>query len=111
MQNSNFSINSASDGGAIYAAKSTCAIYLLGNDNFIKNEVERDGGAIFIQKGAVIYSKNSYFDNNVAGKVGGAITLKTNVTDMIRYYFENTIFKRNHAWKGGLSIFPILIIM
>ena len=89
-----FSSNRADRGGAI-ATMSAGASATVSRSSFERNTSEQDGGAVFVQQGAVAVS-NSSFVSNRAGWFGGALH-----TEYGNLVVNNSTLDDNSAVGGG----------
>ena len=89
-------------GAAIFSYGDT--VGLINNTIFRGNKAETgdvaNGGAIKIQFGGTLRVANSTFDNNVANRTGGAISIQAN-NDQTRLVVEKCTFTNNDAYRGS----------
>ena len=96
--NSTFTGNSATEnGGAIYNAGT---LTFTGTNSFTSNTAQQYGGAIFTD--GILSVKNTTFDNNIAGVVGGAIASTTTQTASMT--ISGSTFTNNHSVYDGGAI-------
>ncbi|WP_458405217.1 Ig-like domain repeat protein, partial [Methanobrevibacter sp.] len=93
VTDSNFTSNSAQEGGAVYAGYKFTGEGIT----FINNTATSRGGAVYILiSGSKISS--SYFDGNNADLYGGAIFIESGLTS---FNIQNSEFRNSHALDGG----------
>ena len=89
-------------GAAIFSYGDT--VGLINNTIFRGNKAETgdvaNGGAIKIQFGGTLRVANSTFDNNVANRTGGAISIQA-YNDQTRLVVEKCTFTNNNAYRGS----------
>ena len=89
-------------GAAIFSYGDT--VGLINNTIFRGNNAETgdvaNGGAIKIQFGGTLRVANSTFDNNVANRTGGAISIQA-YNDQTRLVVEKCTFTNNGAYRGS----------
>ena len=99
IYNSDFTINSAEYGGAIYLNGRSANTDII-NDTFRSNSAVKNGGAIECNASNIgIY--NLIFEDNYAGEYGAALCREINAT---AGHGKNNTFNRNHAGISGAAL-------
>ena len=95
-ENTNFTDNTAFNGGAIYAYNSS--LEFLGRTQFLNNTADVQGGAIDLESATATFAGTTSFSNNVAS-FGGSLFLYDNTSIT---FTGNTSFVQNNATiRGG----------
>ena len=100
VDNSNFTNNKASKGGAVYSAGSTrvkTATADLTSVNLSRNEAARSGGSVFNDQYSTLTVIDGTFSRNVAEKYGGAFYNK----GVASVSGTGEVFSQNDASFGG----------
>ena len=95
IEETTFVGNKAQYAGAIFAHLQ--ANLFLDETTFVGNKASCEGGAINIQQQAYLRMTNCVFDENISGRLGGAIAAAANTTLEI----QETNFTHNRAMQGG----------
>ena len=92
-----FRENSAEDGGALSIENTM--LTLFGKSEFINNEANSNGGALKASRSRITFNRDFYlFENNTAGKRGGALFLSKTFLHTIN---QELYFIQNMAAFGG----------
>jgi len=106
LQNSNFSRNTARNGGAVYIfGQNSVNGTTIYNASLTQNTASLGGGAVHIEGGAIGYvsvSSSKFLRNKATGRTGGGVDVVS--TGVVKSFYTNSFFQANSANTNGGSI-------
>ncbi|MDP2438605.1 MAG: hypothetical protein Q8P67_22920 [archaeon] len=101
VSNTSFEENTASTGGAWYFIKGFTATdyttLTLSGVSFLRNRVDYDGAAVYLNGRIVLHLSGSFFDHNIAQQFGGGIFAGL----LSSLQLSDSVFSQNSAFSGG----------
>ena len=89
-----FTNNVANFGGVTWVQDVTFSSIIVDNSSFSNNEVDNDGGVMFVHSSSISIV-NSFFTNNKAGSDGGVLYLCEGNSDSVLHSFSFRQYKRS----------------